>query len=166
MNYNIIHGSLLVLTFLLLVVGLVFSRKWKSVRGIVWTLTGVSFICYCAMSFNHNRVLTTVEKEIVGLYLLDTTKSLYHSKKLEDNINAVLRVKMDNTFEVSIELPFFYSRKGSWTYFDNGDMSGIRGKFDKSGEEFEIYDIHSSMSFSDFYLKNADKGDEIVFVRQ
>jgi hypothetical protein len=161
-----ILGSLLVITLLLFLVRVLFSGKCKPVRGIVWTLSVISLLFYGAMSFNHKSVSIVAEKEMVGLYKLDTINSIYHSKKLKDKINIILELKSDNTFEINNELPFFYSTAGSWTYFDNGDMSGIRGKFDKSGNEFEIYDTPNSMSFSRWFLKDGDEGDEIIFERQ
>jgi hypothetical protein len=166
MDYNNIHGSLLFITLGLFLFGLVFGGKLKYTRHIIWTFSVISLIGYIVMFFHHEKSLNAAEKKVVGLYRLDTANSIYKSIKLKDYFDIVLTLKSDNRFILNREVPFFYSTEGSWTYFNNGDMSGIKGEFDNSGNEFEVYDNLGSLTFSSWNLKNAVNGDEIAFVRQ
>jgi hypothetical protein len=135
-NYGVFLGSLIILTVILFLIGLIFKNKFIIVRYSFWTLS-ISFLVLSVLtSLKNEKRLNKYELEIVGVFKLSKESKL-GDYNYEDYKNVSLTVKSDNTFEIKPSAPFIDLTNGNWNLFDDGDISFI--EIDGDGRTHTAY---------------------------
>jgi energy-coupling factor transporter transmembrane protein EcfT len=163
-------SPLLGLTIMLLlaigvfVLGQFFKGKLRWVRYIFWTIGFLILVGILINPFIKNRMEREGEKQIVGVYRLDTDSSRFDNLNLKSYSDLILTVKDNNTFIINRPAPFFKSLTGKWNLKDDGDISFLDCSFDYNDKVFQIQN-NDLWTFDSYDLNENNTSDRIIFKR-
>jgi energy-coupling factor transporter transmembrane protein EcfT len=129
---------MLLVTIGVFVLGQFFKGKSRWFRYIFWTIGCLLLISIFINPFIKNRMERDGEKQIVGVYRLNTDSSRFDNLNLKSYSDLILTVKNNNTFIINRSAPFFKSLTGKWNLKDDGDISFIECSFDYNDKVFQI----------------------------
>ena len=155
---------MLLLTIGIFVLGQLFKGKLKWLRYIFWTIGCLLLIGTLINPFIKNKIERDGEKQIVGVYRLDTDSSRFDNLNLKNYSTLILTAKDNNTFIINRAAPFFKSLTGKWNLKDDGDISFIECSFDYNDKVFQIQN-NDFWTFDSFDLNESNTSDRIIFKR-
>jgi energy-coupling factor transporter transmembrane protein EcfT len=152
------------LTIGVFVLGQFFKGKLRWFRYVFWTIGCLLSIGILIDPFVKNRSEREGEKQIVGIYHLDTDSSRFGNLNLKGYSDLILTAKENNTFIINRPAPFFKSLTGKWNLKDGGDIYFIECSFDYNDKVFQNHN-NDLWTFNSYNLSESNTSDRIIFKR-
>ena len=135
------HGAIsqvsLFLSLLFLVLGLFFYNK-SSGKKTLFILSLFVFVIFIVIILLHINHLKEIEEQIIGEYIFKESNPKYKGEVLNSLEELELNFNSDRSFLFVNEPSFAIGNKGTWKYFDDGDIGLLRLYFSK-GEVLDIF---------------------------
>jgi len=134
-------------------------------RNYLWFVSFVFLILFIYVFTTKNPNEIKIEKENVGVYVLNIDESSLENSDIRKYSKSILIVKSDNTFEIKGDIPFL-SKRGTWKVKEGIDYC-IKECFFDNGRTFQLYcNDDDSWSFPYRTFKGSSEKDIIVFTKK
>lgn len=159
-NYETLLIFLIILTIIPLVAGFYFKNK--TARYFSW-LMSIPFLSITISTINkHSEDINKQTQKFIGLYRIDTIKSMYKAEDLSKYQNLEMVVNPDQSFVIN-DTSIFLFQKGSWEFHDTEDGGYVSSIFPSILDNASVYVGNNLWGFSYRCLKKGDVNDVIYF---
>lgn len=158
--YETILFFFIALTIAPIIVGLLFKNKY--IRYFCW-LMSIPFLSMTISTIRkHSSDINKQTSTFLGIYQIDTIKSVYKNGFLTNYHGLTLKVNSNNSFVFS-DTSIFLSKKGTWKFYDTEDGGFVRCRFPNSSYETEVFAGNNFWGFQQDCFRNGCCGDVIYF---
>ena len=113
----------------------------------------------------HSSDVKKQTREYLGLYQIDTAKSIYNSGDFSRYRNLAMTVYSNNTFVFS-DSSMFPSLKGTWKFYATEDGGFVRCTFPTLTYETLVFAGNGFWGFQEGCFKNGSNNDVIYFKKK